>query len=150
MRDITHIVLHCTAGPQNQPTSEILHYWKTVNGWKNPGYHFEINADGTIEQLLPIEQIANGVAGHNANSIHISYKGGIDAHGKPIDNRTLAQKNSQIQLLRKYHKLFPKAQILGHRDFSVDKNGNGIIDQWEWIKACPAFDVKSWLKTVTL
>lgn len=138
MREIKYIVLHCTAGPQNQSTAEILHYWKTVNGWKYPGYHFEISADGTIEQLLPIEQVANGVAGHNAHSIHISYKGGIDAHGRPADNRTEAQKQAQVKLLKKYHAMFPHAEILGHRDFP------GVT------KACPSFDVKSWLKSISL
>lgn len=138
MREIKYIVLHCTAGPQNQTTQAILNYWKHDLGWKNPGYHFEINADGAIEQLFPIEKVANGVAGYNSHSIHISYKGGVDAHGHPVDNRTPAQIQSQIALLKKYHAMFPKAQILGHRDFP------GVT------KACPSFDVKSWLKTINL
>jgi N-acetylmuramoyl-L-alanine amidase len=138
MRVIKYIVIHCTAGPQNQSTAEILAFWKNVNGWKYPGYHFEINADGTIEQLLPIEQIANGVAGHNSNSLHISYKGGIDKAGKPVDNRTPQQIASQISLLKKYHAMFPHAEILGHRDFP------GVT------KACPSFDVRTWLKTIKL
>lgn len=145
MRVIKYIVIHCTAGPQNQSTAEILAFWKNVNGWKSPGYHFEINADGTFEELLSIDKIANGVAGHNANSIHISYKGGIDASGKPVDNRTEAQKHTQLQLIKKYKEMFPNAVVLGHRDFSTDKNGNGIIESWEWIKSCPAFDVRDWL-----
>jgi N-acetylmuramoyl-L-alanine amidase len=37
-------------------------------------------------------------------------------------------------------KLYPKARIRGHRDFSKDLNGNGIIEPREWIKACPCFD----------
>jgi N-acetylmuramoyl-L-alanine amidase len=150
MRVIKYIVLHCTAGPQNQSTQEILNFWKNVNGWKNPGYHFEIDADGTITELLPIEKIANGVAGHNANSIHISYKGGIDAKGLAIDNRTIKQKGSQVLLIKRCKDIFPNAVVLGHRDFSTDLNGNGIIDQWEWIKSCPAFDVRDWLKAIDL
>lgn len=149
MRDIKYIVIHCTAGPQNQPTKEILAYWKSL-GWSKPGYHHEINADGTIEDLLPIDQISNGVKGYNSHSIHISYKGGIDSHGNPVDNRTDAQKQSQIFLIRKYKEMFPNAVVLGHRDFSTDLNGNGIIDRWEWIKSCPAFDVRDWLKSVNL
>jgi N-acetylmuramoyl-L-alanine amidase len=150
MRDIKYIVLHCTAGPQDQPTSEILKFWKNVNGWANPGYHHEINADGSIEDLHPIEKIANGVAGYNKHSIHISYKGGIDAKGRPVDNRTSAQKQSQIELITKYKTMFPNAVVLGHRDFSTDKNGNGIIDRWEWIKSCPAFDVRDWMISIDL
>ncbi|MGY3054378.1 N-acetylmuramoyl-L-alanine amidase [Pedobacter sp. UYEF25] len=132
MRQINYIVLHCTDGPPNQSTAEILHYWKTVNGWKSPGYHFEINADGSFEQLLPIEQVANGVKGHNQNSVHISYKGGQ----KGIDTRTCGQIQTQIKLINDMRVKFPNAKILGHRDFA------GVT------KSCPSFDVATWLKKV--
>jgi len=46
--------------------------------------------------------------------------------------------------------MFPNAVVLGHRDFSTDTNGNGIIDKWEWIKSCPSFDVRDWLKSIDL
>lgn len=88
--------------------------------------------------LLPIDQISNGVAGHNANSIHISYIGGIDGKGNAIDNRTPSQIQAQIELLKKYKVMFPGAVILGHRDFV------GVS------KKCPSFDVKEWLKCVGL
>lgn len=138
MRKITHIVLHCTATPQTTTVKSIQNYWKNELGWKSPGYHHIILPDGTIVDLLTIEQVSNGVAGHNANAIHISYIGGIGAKGKAVDNRTDAQKAAQIQLLRKYHALFPEAKICGHRDFP------------KVAKSCPSFDVATWLKTVDL
>ena len=33
--------------------------------------------------------------------------------------------------------------ILGHRDASPDKNGDGEIEPAEWIKQCPCFDVRA-------
>lgn len=138
MRKINYIVLHCTAGPQDQSILAIQQYWKIYRGWKQPGYHHIIKADGTIVDLLPIEKVSNGVAGHNHDSIHISYLGGVDKKNKPIDNRTEAQKKSQIQLLRNYKAMFPNAKILGHCDFK------GVN------KACPSFNVAQWLKTITL
>ena len=45
-------------------------------------------------------------------------------------------------------KLYPYARIVGHRDFSEDKNGNGTIEPWEWIKACPCFDAKKEYRNV--
>lgn len=33
-------------------------------------------------------------------------------------------------------------RVCGHRDLSLDLNGNGEIEPEEWIKACPCFDVK--------
>lgn len=156
MRLINYIVLHCTAGPQNQKTEDIRAFWKK-KGWTKPGYHHEINADGSIETLLPIEEIANGVKGFNAHSIHISYKGGvypldhgtpIEMRGKTVDNRTDAQKESQRLLIEKYSKMFPAAIIQGHRDFSVDKNRDGIIEPNEWMKTCPSFSVAAWLREI--
>lgn len=138
MRTIKYIVLHCTATQPTATAKSVLNYWKTVMKWKQPGYHFLIQADGTILNLLPVDQVSNGVAGFNANSIHISYIGGVDAEGFAKDTRTPNQIHSQITLLRKYKQLHPAAQILGHRDFP------GVS------KACPSFDVATWLKTINL
>jgi N-acetylmuramoyl-L-alanine amidase len=136
MRKITHIVLHCTATAQTATVKSIQNYWKSVLKWKSPGYHHIIMPDGTVVDLLPIDQPSNGVYGHNAHSIHISYIGGVDAKGKAVDNRTVAQMAAQIELLARYQSLFPEAKICGHRDFP------GVT------KACPSFDVAAWLKEI--
>lgn len=128
MRPIKNLVVHCTATSQTTSVSAILNYWKNNLGWKNPGYHFIILPDGTYQQLQPIEKPSNGVAGHNADSIHFSYIGGVTTSGKPIDNRTPAQRKTLLDLLKKHKALFPQAVILGHRDF------RGVH------KACPCFD----------
>lgn len=144
-RKIKFGVSHCTAGPQNQTTQEIFNYWKRNNGWTTPGYHFDINPDGTIEQYVELDQVANGVKGFNKESIHFCYKGGIDTKGKAVDNRTEAQKKSQLMIIDRLKELFPNIVFLGHRDFSRDLNGNGILESWEWIKSCPAYDLRAWL-----
>lgn len=138
MRDIDYIVLHCTAGPQNQTVEAIQNYWRVSLAWKSPGYHFLIKANGEAIQLLPIEKPSNGVKGFNANSIHISYIGGVDKAGRALDNRTPEQIRTQIELLTKYKAMFPKAEIKGHRDFP------------NVTKECPSFDVKTWLKCTGL
>lgn len=140
MRDIKWFVLHCSASPQTTTVESIVSYWKNALGWKLPGYHVLVEPDGTAHELLPIDEIANGVKGFNANSIHISYIGGVDNHGKAIDNRTDAQKATILRYLKKWRVKFPKAKIQGHRDFSPDKNGNGRVDPWERIKECPSCD----------
>ena len=138
MRDIKNIVLHCTATPPNTTVESILNYWKKVKGWTNPGYHFLIEASGKINNILPIEEVSNGVRGHNSNSIHISYIGGIDESGDAIDNRTPRQVLSQMQLLVELNEKFPNADILGHRDFK------GVT------KACPSFDARQFTKQIKL
>lgn len=142
MRTINHIVLHCTATPQNTTIESIQRFWKAPpphgNGWKDPGYHYIIKPDGTAVNLQPIERVSNGVKGHNHDSIHISYIGGVDARNRAVDNRTDAQKQTQIELIKKFKAMFPHADVLGHRDFP------GVT------KECPSFDVKEWLKCVGL
>jgi len=139
MRVINNIVLHCTASPQNASIKSILDYHHKVKGWKVAGYHYIIEADGMYENPVNIKDVSNGVAGHNKDSIHIAYIGGVDAHGKAVDNRTPHQKQTLLELIKSMKKLFPNAKVLGHRDFSEDKNGNGIIDPWERIKECPCY-----------
>lgn len=136
MRKITHIVLHCTATPQTATVEAIQNYWRTHLGWRDPGYHRIIRPDGSVAKLQEYEKPTNGVAGHNANSIHISYIGGVDKDNRPVDNRTSSQLQRTIQLLKELKVLYPHAVICGHRDFPNVK------------KACPSFDVATWLKEV--
>jgi N-acetylmuramoyl-L-alanine amidase len=135
MRDIKYIAIHCTAGGQNQTTESIKSYWKNNLGWKSVGYHYLINANGTIEQLAQESEVTNGVAGFNSVSIHISYKGGVDASNKPKDTRTPQQKESILKLLKELRKRYPKAIIQGHRDFGAKK-------------ACPSFEAKQEYKNI--
>lgn len=136
MRNIKYIVIHCTATPQHTTVQSMINYWRNVMGWKNPGYHRVVKADGGVETLLPDEQVSNGVAGYNSQCINISYIGGIDAAGKPKDTRTPAQKETILRLLQEYKTKYPNAVIQGHRDFPRVK------------KACPSFDAKTEYKNI--
>lgn len=148
MRDIRLIVIHCTGSSQDQSTAVIKAYWKNIKKWGDtPGYHLLISADGTYERLAPDEKPTNGVGGHNSHSIHICYKGGVK-QGIPIDNRTEAQKKTMITLVRTMLGRYPGVKVVGHRDLSPDKDGDGQIKKNEWLKSCPSFDVSSWLKSV--
>ncbi len=145
MRDIQNLVLHCTATSPDHKLENIQHHWHKVLGWKNPGYHYIVLKDGTIKQLLSEDKVANGARGHNHNSIHISYIGGV-LNSKAVDTRTPEQEISMLKLLVDLKSRYPKAKVLGHRDFSPDKNGNGKVDMWERIKECPCFDAIEWVK----
>jgi len=134
MRKINFIVLHCTATQPTATVKAILGYWKNVLKWKNVGYHKLIQADGTVNTLASYEQVTNGVAGYNSQSIHISYIGGIDKQGKPFDSRTPQQKESLLKLVKEAKELYPNAKVLGHKDFPKVN------------KACPSFSVEDFLK----
>lgn len=136
MRPITHLVIHCTATPQQATVASIQNHWRNTLGWKSPGYHFIVEPDGSTRQLQDIALIANGVSGHNAHTIHIAYIGGVNAQNQPIDNRTPRQKEALIKVLSELKKRFSQAIIQGHRDFA------GVT------KACPSFDAKQEYQTI--
>lgn len=147
MRTIERIFVHCTAGSQKQTIEDLKAEFK-AKGWKHSGYHYAVMPSGRIEQMLPEEEVSNGVQGYNSTSINVAYIGGIDRNGKAVDNRTSEQKKSLVDLLKQLRQRYPKAQIMGHRDISPDKNGNGIIDPWERIKECPCFDALTEYKDI--
>ena len=141
MRNIKYIAVHCTASSQHATIKELLLEVKR-KGWSKPGYHHIVDVNGKVFNTLSEDEVSNGVKGFNSNLINVAYIGGIDAKGKPVDNRTEEQKKSLLLLLKALKKKYPNAIIQGHRDFSPDTNKNGIVDPWERIKACPCFDAK--------
>lgn len=156
MRKFKHIVIHCSAGYGNRQSIE--KFWKDVLKWNSPGYHFLIDLDGTVHELQPMELPTNGVKGFNSTSIHICYIGGVqrDNVTKAMDTRTDAQQGAILDCIHNAISFIGKYQpvngikILGHRDFSPDKNGNGTIESWERIKECPSFDAiieYNWIMT---
>lgn len=139
MRKIERIFVHCTASQQTKTADDIKKEFKN-KGWKNPGYHYLIDASGVTHKLLSEDEVSNGVYGYNQTSINVAYIGGIDSSGKGVDNRSEKQKESLRNILSELKKKYPNAKIMGHRDISPDKNSNGIVDPWERIKECPCFD----------
>lgn len=159
MRKIKYIAIHCSAGFSLIP--DIERFWYKSLGWKNPGYHIIVYPDGqtwyvtknnsytTDVSKLDIARTTNGVLGFNDVIVNICYIGGIDKKNpsKALDTRTPEQKSSILKaivlvqtLIKAYGQDPANIKIQGHRDFSPDKNGNGVIDSWERIKECPSFD----------
>lgn len=139
MRKIERIFIHCTASSQKWGVKELMQEFKN-KGWKNPGYHIAVTADGVEHQLLSIDKVSNGVKGYNSTAINIAYVGGIDLKGHGVDNRTDKQKETLRAIVTRLKKQFPNAMVLGHRDISPDINKNGNVDPWERIKECPCFN----------
>lgn len=144
MRKIKYIVIHCAATRANQSyTVKQMTADHKRRGFNSAGYHYYIRRSGEVIPLRPLEVVPAQVRGYNANAIGICYEGGMSAAGGMEDNRTAEQKAALLKLLKELKARFPKAEILGHRDFSPDKNKNGIIEPNEWIKWCPSFDAKT-------
>lgn len=167
---IKYIVIHCTAGHKN--AEKVQEYFTRPKsqggrGWNTGGYHLIIEKDGTVKVMYPFGVVTNGVKGFNSESIHISYVGGVEESNLKIakDTRTQAQKESiqncilevlswldsnGVDSIDKLNK--GELTIIGHYQFSKDTNGNGVIEKWERIKACPSFNAgreyENFIKTI--
>lgn len=165
MERVKYLVIHCTATPEGRDVTSAdirrMHLSPKSaggRGWKQVGYTDLFRLDGTVERLVGNNEdanvdpweITNGAKGYNSISRHIVYAGGCDRNGKPKDTRTAAQKRAMEAYVKDFHRRFPDVKIIGHRDLSPDLNGDGRIDPYEWMKACPSFEVSDWLKEIRL
>lgn len=146
-RRTDYIVVHCSA---TKVSSDIgvdeIRDWHTRKGWSDIGYHAVIRRNGVVEFGRHFDQPGAHVAGQNYRSVGICLVGGLDERGKPEDNFSASQKNALRQLIAVLSYAYTGAEILGHRDLSPDLDGDGIISRNEWVKDCPCFDVRSWLR----
>jgi len=150
-RNINNVIVHCTGGALDSSVQAIVNFWKKPKsqggrGWKHVGYHKLIPMNGNTAILATPHQVTNGVYGWNSDAYHISWTGGMNG-----DNRTQAQKDSLYREVKwAIDEFGPNIDIWGHRDFSKDKDGNGIITPGEWSKQCPAFDLIQWMNKTGL
>lgn len=135
MRTINELVVHCSATPAGKPfRAADIDRWHREKGWAGIGYHFVIPLDGSIEPGRGVDLVGAHVEGHNANSIGICLIGGVDARGNAAETFNERQYAALELALSGLRAKYPKARILGHRDFPGVK------------KACPSFDVRAWCK----
>ena len=143
---IKRIVIHCTATSEGQDvTAATIRGWHKKQGWSDIGYHYVVRLDGSVEKGRPDEYVGSHVRGWNTGSIAIVYVGGLDASGKAKDTRTPAQKRALKSLIEMLRKKYP-VPVMGHRDLSPDKDGDGVVEKHEWLKDCPCFDAPAWFK----
>ena len=144
MRSINEIIIHCSATREGQDISvDTIKKWHVEGrGWSDIGYHFYIDINGKIWKGRDIDRSGAHCKNHNRNSIGVCYCGGVEADGKtPKDTRTETQKELMIELIKRLKGLYPKATIHGHRDFSIDRDGDGV-EKHEFMKMCPCFDAE--------
>lgn len=149
MRKIDTIIVHCSATKAWQDfTAKDIDCWHRKRGFDGIGYHYVIRLNGKIEKGRNVEYPGAHCPDWNTRSIGICYIGGLDANGKPADTRTKAQKRILYQLIKELERDYPGINlVIGHRDTSPDLNRNGVIEPCEFVKACPCFDVKEFMRT---
>lgn len=130
---VKFLTIHCAATPEGRHVSaEQISEWDKAK-FGQTSYHWVVELDGSMHRTLRDDQKGAHVGGANSGNIGICYVGGVDKNLNPKDTRNLAQKKSLLTLVRTYKERYPGLIIRGHRD-------------WPKVnKACPSFDVDSWL-----
>lgn len=149
-RFVDRIIIHCTATRADSDyTLEDCNRDHQAAFKRNCQYHIYIRKDGTKHYANDFNAVTWHTGGiNNKQGIGICYEGGIRAKGNPmaakdaIDTRTEAQKKALVESIKEAIAWAGGTikSIKGHRDTSPDKNGNGTIDPFEFIKLCPCFN----------
>ena len=131
MRDVSQIIIHCSATREGQEVSvDTIREWHLNRGWSDIGYHFLIGLDGKVYPGRDLDKVGAHTKGQNLNSIGICYVGGVEKDGKtPKDTMTEMQDISMLELIKSLRLIFgKKLELHGHNEFAN--------------KACPSFDVQ--------
>lgn len=135
-RQITRIIVHCSASPEGKDfTIADIRRWHLQRGFNDIGYHWVVYRDGSVHAGRDEGVIGAHCTGYNSNSIGVCYIGGVAVDGKtPKDTRTPEQKTALTKLLRELKGKYPSAVIRSHRDYAN--------------KACPSFDATKEYKNI--
>jgi N-acetyl-anhydromuramyl-L-alanine amidase AmpD len=138
---VREIAVHCTAtqplfmhnSKTSQKVAEIRRWHVEDRGWRDIGYHYLIDRDGTVARGRAESMIGAGIEGHNRGVLHISLFGGYgsketDAFSK---NFTPSQDTALRALIADIQRRADIKKISGHCDYAA--------------KACPGFQVREWL-----
>lgn len=156
-RIIEKIIVHCTASGYGRSLDwHDIDRMHRARGWREIGYHMLILIDGTRQiGSRELNEVGAGVFGFNKRTVHVAYVGGLGPDGKPKDTRSLRQRDELnaalwdlAHFLKRHNEINaekagevpPRIKIVGHRDLSPDKDGDGKVEPHEWLKACPCFN----------
>lgn len=147
-----YITVHTTATPLSQyhdvHTIRAMH---KAQGWSDIGYHVLITRDGLIQIGRPWNVMGAHVKGFNPNNFAVTLVGGVKkVGGKWVgdNNYTESQWKALQIVITDVARLYGVNvnNILGHRDWSPDADQDGVIEKHEWLKECPCFNVKPWVR----
>jgi N-acetylmuramoyl-L-alanine amidase len=97
MRRINKIFVHHSASSQQNTTRDMIDQWHKDRGWTGVGYHYVIEADGSMMMGRPFAKVGAHVKGHNKNSIGICVVGNYETEDFAM---TPGQEQSLSVLLR--------------------------------------------------
>ncbi len=141
------VVWHCSATPPSRDIGsadiDIMH---KARGWDGIGYGVVIKRNGRVELGEDISKQGAHAKGWNMKSVGICMIGGVDEDGNAENNFTEEQWAAAKHVYEFFVLLYPEAEHCGHRDLSPDRDGDGRINRWEFMKDCPCYSVAQWIE----
>lgn len=142
MRPITELIIHCTATAPDwmagkstaAKVAEVKRWHVQDRKWRDIGYHYLIDRDGTVETGRALDQVGAHVQGHNTGTVGIALIGGHGSHERDQFGQhfTAAQDEALRELIADLRGRFPAImRVTGHNQYAA--------------KACPGFSVPEWL-----
>lgn len=141
MRHIDEIIIHCTAtrpdwGENHSTTWKVnqVRSWHTNKGWRDIGYHYLIDRDGTVAAGRPVTQTGAHTKGHNKGTIGIALFGGhgSSAEDEFSDNFTDQQFEALEHLIADLKSDYEITRVSAHNEYAN--------------KACPGFQCQDYFK----
>ena len=105
-----YIILHHRGG--NGDVQSIHEYHVKDKGWVGIGYHFYIRKDGSVYRGRPIDMWGAHTVGYNDKSVAVCFEGNFET-----DKMTPTQLKAGQELITYLKTLYPKAEVLRHKDF---------------------------------
>lgn len=120
MRNITQIIVHCSASPDYMDIgAATIRKWHLERGWSDIGYHYVVRRNGEIEKGRPDEKMGAHARGANSNSIGIVWVG--------TNNPSPEQEKSLFSLIH---------YLMGKYNVKIE-NVLGHYEAVETDKTCP-------------
>ena len=140
MRPVNEIIIHCTATRPGwwkdktaaEKTAELKRWHVEERGWRNLGYHYTIDRDGTITEGRPMSENGAHTKGRNKNTCGVALFGGFGStsNDRFNENFTPEQMASLQQLIADLMNTYPITKVSGHNQYAA--------------KACPGFTVSNY------
>ena len=122
-RHVDRVFIHCSASSQKSHDDiSVIRKWHVEErGWRDVGYHYFIQRDGTIQRGRDLEWIPAAQRGHNEGTIAICL------HGRVARDFTASQFDALRRLCR---------TIADAYDGDVTFHGHCEVSE----KSCPVFE----------
>ena len=111
MRQITHLIIHCTDSPDsaiNVGVNQVRDWHVNGNGWSDIGYHWLIDKQARICQGRKEKTSGAHARGYNSISVGMVWVGRNDCHEKQWTSLVL----KGAEIVRRFD--IPVENILGH------------------------------------